>query len=146
MCVCRPGGRLRDGVSSTSSSSFSDSLTNALFMNITGRVESNPIVPDWHQAIGQWRQRTQVDPAFGGAVKIGPARCQKAVVPRDIGVLAILRGIMAACHNFYALSSQLAKFVEERVVQELRIGIPYRSSDNAPSVRIHTPPVGNGNT
>src|SRR3546814_19287465 len=81
---------------------------------------------------------------FGGAVKIGPARCQKAVVPRDIGVLAILRGIMAACHNFYALSSQLAKFVEERAVLELRIGIPARMSDNGPSARIANPADGIG--
>src|SRR3546814_12745208 len=81
---------------------------------------------------------------FGGAVKIGPARCQKAVVPRDIGVLAILRGIMAACHNFYALSSQLAKFVEERAVLELRIGIPARMSDNGPSARNDKPADGIG--
>src|SRR3546814_16563374 len=73
-----------------------------------------------------------------------PARCQKAVVPRDIGVLAILRGIMAACHNFYALSSQLAKFVEERAVLELRIGIPARMSDNGPSARIDNPADGIG--
>src|SRR5689334_24727258 len=73
-----------------------------------------PALPDGLEVVGQRRKLAEVDAPFSRAVEIRAARRLEAIMARDVGILAVLIGRMAAGHDFDRMAAELDEFVEER--------------------------------
>src|SRR5690606_21109470 len=103
----------------TSSSWSSDSLTNALLMSYPALL--HPIVPDGFEPRRQRWHAAQVDLALAGAVEIGTAGGQEAVMAGHLRVFGVLVGCVAAGDDLDGLAAQVAELFEQRV--KLRVGV-----------------------
>src|SRR5690606_12947593 len=122
------------GSGSSSSSSRSDSLTKALFMET-----SEPVVPYGFEVCRQRRKRTQVDPAFTRAVEIRAARGQEAVAPRHLRIMPCFFDRMAARGAFDALASALQELFKKGINLGGRIFVAARMRDDGAATGLADP-------